>query len=131
MGRKKVGDGWKSRQKEHQARHKAKMGEKYHEYHREWYRKNADRMAIRRKELVYGITEAQILALYVEQGGKCAICLSVMQMTGHSGAHIDHDHETGLVRGLLCRRCNTGLGLFGDNPSTLTAAADYLEKFRR
>jgi len=41
---------------------------------------------------------------------------------------IDHDHETGKIRGLLCHRCNTGLGFFLDNPHFLTNAAFYLEK---
>jgi len=43
------------------------------------------------------------------------------------GKHIDHNHETGFTRGVLCARCNNGLGLFKDNPVNLRAAARFLE----
>jgi len=42
-------------------------------------------------------------------------------------ACIDHDHETGLIRGLLCGRCNTGLGLLGDNIKALINAVEFVE----
>lgn len=63
--------------------------------------------------------------MYVEQDGKCAICsIDVAE----SEACIDHDHKTGEIRGLLCTRCNTGLGFFGDDFSVLMNAARYLNK---
>jgi hypothetical protein len=58
-----------------------------------------------------------------ETGGLCDICGGVP--TG-IGLCIDHDHETGMVRGLLCNGCNIGLGGFRDNPRLLIRAADYL-----
>lgn len=58
-----------------------------------------------------------------EQGGACAICSS--RPTRRRLA-IDHDHETGLVRGLLCTNCNLGLGNFADDPALLDKAASYL-----
>jgi hypothetical protein len=64
--------------------------------------------------------------LLAAQGGRCAICVG--EWTGHHIApHIDHDHATGKVRGLLCVNCNNGLGRFGDDPRRLRAAAQYLE----
>lgn len=51
----------------------------------------------------------------------CAICGSTEK------PHIDHDHETGVVRGTLCRTCNIGLGMFKDNPELMRQAAQYLE----
>lgn len=72
----------------------------------------------------YGITREEFEALRQEQGGACAICRRDFDKT----PHIDHDHETGLVRGLLCRECNLGLGLFGDDVARLRAAIEYLEQ---
>jgi len=55
------------------------------------------------------------------QDGVCAICKSA------PAAHVDHDHETGAVRALLCFNCNGGLGQFKDNPQALHAAAYYVQ----
>ncbi len=59
------------------------------------------------------------------QDGGCAICGSRPPMLS-----VDHCHSSGQVRALLCAGCNTGLGLFGDVPSRLRAAADYVEAHR-
>ena len=59
------------------------------------------------------------------QGGRCLICGCVPEKT----LHIDHNHGTGAVRGLLCGKCNVGLGLFGDNPTRLERAAAYLSQY--
>ncbi len=71
----------------------------------------------------YGITLEQYEQLFNLQGGRCAIC---DRETDHT-LHVDHCHETGLVRGLLCGSCNRGLGMYGDNVQLLRKAADYLE----
>lgn len=74
------------------------------------------------------LTPHDYTAKYNEQNGACAI--GGMPETVNSVAlAIDHDHATGAIRGLLCRRCNTGLGLFRDNPDLLRKAAAYLEKY--
>lgn len=67
-------------------------------------------------------TKERFDELLAEQDGKCAIC-------GRSPERlfVDHDHTTSLVRALLCRYCNSGLGFFGDDPHRLRAAAQYLE----
>lgn len=75
---------------------------------------------IRRK---YGLSWEDFLRLNKEQDGKCAICFIHMNPPS-----VDHCHSTGRVRGLLCKPCNHGLGLFKDAPSSLRAAASYLEK---
>jgi hypothetical protein len=68
-------------------------------------------------------------ALLKEQGGKCAICRSSDAGRKQSGRlSIDHCHVTDVIRGLLCHRCNSMLGLAKDNTETLRNAIAYLEK---
>jgi hypothetical protein len=75
-------------------------------------------------EAKYGITAAQYEALYVFQGGRCAIC---QRATGRSKRlAVDHDHKTGEVRGLLCSYCNQMVGQARDDPEMFQRAADYL-----
>jgi hypothetical protein len=71
----------------------------------------------------YGLTEEDYQKLFRKQRGRCCIC----QKRLGSRTAVDHDHETGFVRGLLCLRCNTGLGLFEDNIRLLAAAIVYLQ----
>lgn len=61
------------------------------------------------------------------QGGVCAICGNGAEDTQHGLLHVDHCHDKGHVRGLLCSPCNLALGLFRDNPALLRRAAEYLE----
>lgn len=68
----------------------------------------------------YGISAERVEELIREQGGVCAICL-----TGKP-EHVDHDHRTGRVRGILCFNCNGGLGQMRDRVDVLLAAVDYL-----
>jgi len=74
----------------------------------------------------YGLSLEAFRAILERQGNACAICK-------RSGVrlYIDHCHDTRMVRRLLCGKCNTGLGFFGDDPVRLRAAADYLEMARR
>ena len=72
----------------------------------------------------YGISAADADAMFDAQGGLCAICQTA------PAVHVDHDHETGAVRALLCFNCNGGLGQFRDDPDLLRAAADYVEEHR-
>lgn len=73
----------------------------------------------------YGISIEQHDEMVKRQRSRCAIC-------GRKCAklHVDHDHETGRVRALLCRSCNTGLGKLGDSPERLREAAAYVERFK-
>lgn len=70
----------------------------------------------------HGLTEEQIEAM----GTTCHIC--GQECSSGRRLAIDHDHETGAVRGLLCRDHNVALGLFGDDPELLLAAARYLQE---
>ena len=74
----------------------------------------------------YGITHADFEHQLWLQGGRCAIC-----NTSHTAAplHVDHDHDTSALRGLLCTACNVGLGQFHDDVELLEAATHYLRRF--
>lgn len=79
-----------------------------------------------RREKKYGISKAAFDVLFQVQLGKCASCED--SLAGGHGTHVDHDHVTGRVRGLLCGPCNSGLGLFCDDARRLLAAVAYLKK---
>lgn len=74
----------------------------------------------------YGISLEDYEAMLKVQGNVCAMCKQPSKKT----LAVDHDHETGKVRGLLCSDCNLLLGKFGDLETVLTAAIEYLRRFR-
>jgi hypothetical protein len=79
----------------------------------------------KRLEKKYGINYDEVLE---SQGGVCAICEGEDSHNAHGGRFsMDHDHDTGKFRGLLCALCNTGLGKLGDNREGLLKALKYLE----
>ena len=78
----------------------------------------------------FGITSEQYEKILAKQGGGCAICGATTDDIGHPTQrhlHVDHDHETGLVRGILCFNCNRGLGSFHEDVFVLANALDYLQ----
>ena len=73
----------------------------------------------------YGITIEEYDEVVTHQGGGCAACGHTY--TGHGRRlAVDHDHQTGVTRGMLCPMCNRGMSFFKDNPDALEAAAAYL-----
>lgn len=70
----------------------------------------------------YGTTASELREMSAEQDGRCVICARERKLV------VDHDHESGDVRGLLCSRCNVGLGLFCDSVELLEKAIVYLEE---
>ena len=85
---------------------------------------NREQIALRITLAQWGLTEAQYVALFEAQQHRCAICGA--ERRAARNLSIDHDHATGVVRGLLCQDCNMGLGQFGDDPARLEAAAAYV-----
>lgn len=79
----------------------------------------------------YGLTEQDWDQLLARQGGRCAICRTTKPGGRGETWHIDHDRETGHVRGLLCGACNTGIGLLKHDPDVIVAALRYIERHRR
>ena len=97
-----------------------------HDYHKRNPVKKANR---KRKDMIsktgLPITMIEYNTMLEEQNDKCGICDIKMPVP-----HIDHDHATGQIRMLLCRNCNTMLGMANDNATILSNAIKYLEKFQ-
>lgn len=122
--------GWKYSSKEEyvkennrQKMDRYKTDPSFREYEKEkarnrWY--TAGAKAARLKK--YGITQEDYDNLFIKQEGRCAIGGEPLPET----PHIDHDHDTGYVRGLLCKTHNTALGMFGDNWEILEKASQYV-----
>lgn len=77
----------------------------------------------------YGLTPEDYERMLEAQGGGCALCGDPPRTD--AALHVDHDHDTGWVRALLCFRCNAGLGQFRHDPALLLAAAEYVGLDRR
>ena len=79
------------------------------------------------REKKYGVSPEHFEILREKQNGKCAICKLPEEELIHQSLHVDHSHETGSVRGLLCFYCNVGIGHFKDDIDRLKLAIKYLE----
>lgn len=83
------------------------------------------------RRIRYGIEEHEYQAMLEAQGGVCAICKQPESLVSKGVTcrlQVDHDHKTDVVRGLLCRRCNTILGQADDDPEVLRLAMEYLAR---
>lgn len=116
--------------REYDRKRRAEDNEKNLAYQRAYREANREQ----RRELmrtwnlrIYGLTPDQYLDMYDAQGGTCKICDAPGESFGGRRLHVDHDHESGRVRGLLCGLCNSALGKFKDSPDLLRRAASYLE----
>ena len=80
----------------------------------------------------YGLSFDDYSKLLKSQDYKCAICKTADMKTKRTEWFaVDHDHETGEVRGLLCNHCNRGIGLLGDSIDNLVNATNYLKKWKQ
>lgn len=93
---------------------------------RAWRDRNRERVRAVERTRLYGLSPSEFEAMLEAQGGVCAIC-ERPNSDGRS-LHVDHDHETEAVRGLLCAQCNAGLGIFGDSPELVRRALAYLDQ---
>jgi len=100
------------------------------EARRKWRESNPGQHKARHIKNRYGIALEEYEAMARLTGGRCPVC-GEAPAPPFSVLDLDHDHETGRVRGLLCRGCNIALGGARDNPATLRALADYVEDHRR
>tara|TARA_E500000331_G_C16731395_1_gene486828 strand:- start:41 stop:475 length:435 start_codon:yes stop_codon:yes gene_type:complete len=97
-----------------------------HERLKVWRKDNPTKMKEHSLRKKYGINMNEYGQLLKEQNYECAICKS-LEPKGKGAFHVDHCHETGRVRGLLCHNCNAGIGFLQDNPTILSKAIDYLK----
>ncbi len=104
------------RRQEIEQRERRKVKPGYAQYHRDMHLKYS-----------YGITRAELEEMDVAQSGLCLICKGGPNGPG-SRLHVDHCHNSNKVRGLLCGKCNTAVGLLDDDPERAEALAQYLRR---
>lgn len=111
----------RQKRSEYNAEYRAQRRAHLAAYAKEWHRTHPGYNKNLVLKRLYGITLAEFNEMVTDQGGRCAICgVDPPRLV------VDHDHESGVVRGLLCDSCNNGLGRFRDDPDALMAAAAYL-----
>lgn len=101
---------------------------KQKEYFKEYYKKNKKDFFWRGIKTRFGMTQEQFWQLYELQNGCCGLCEKPFQGFSRTDLHIDHDHETNEIRGLLCMTCNVGLGMLGDTVNGIERALNYLRR---
>lgn len=103
---------------------------------REYREKNRERVLHSKRRQSFGITAKEFNEMLLRQNGLCAICKQPETSKINRGKNgsktnslsVDHDHRTGAIRGLLCGRCNRGVGFFKDDIKILYSAAKYLKE---
>lgn len=101
-------------------KHKDKLKEKAKQYRL----KNLDKIHITKIKRKFNITEEEYKSLLKKQNNQCAIC---KREDDYQRIGVDHNHTTGKIRGLLCARCNTGIGFLQDDIKLLKEAIKYLK----
>lgn len=105
---------------------------KAREAQKRWNEKNPEKhkrgVRSSRLQRQYGLTVEQVEQMHRDQDGRCSLCLDEIEVWSRD-THIDHNHETGVVRGLLCGNCNRGLGYLKDSAAVLRRAAEYVERY--
>lgn len=98
-------------------------------YHKAFSDKNRTNIRHKARERAlkdrYNLTPQDVKVILEEQQGSCCICGCDISKK----PYVDHNHATGEVRGLLCNKCNRGLGYFNDSVANLNNAIDYLNKY--
>lgn len=118
------------KQKANRKEHYIKNKEKQDKLHKEYVANNKVKVSTYKREHYfmkkYGLTLSQFDAMRIAQNFECALCKKHELETPRKCLCVDHNHDTGKVRELLCESCNQALGLFYDNPDVLEKASKYL-----
>jgi hypothetical protein len=96
-------------------------------YNKKYNADNKTYFQDKHRQRKYNVNSEEFKAIFIAQGSCCAICKT--QETSKTGWHLDHDHITGKLRGILCQHCNNGLGYFKDNIHHLAIAISYLMRY--
>ena len=120
----------KAKEKEWKRRYKE--AGKVREQNQKYYQKNRERCMSSMYFRQYGITLEEKKQMMLDQDNKCLICQVIFTDCRRckTSAHVDHCHVTGKIRGILCSRCNLGLGHFSDSVTKLLSAARYMYKHK-
>ena len=98
------------------------------------YPKSKEQIRRTRLKHSYGITLEEYNKMFIEQGGVCDICKNPQTVQNFKGITsslaVDHDHNTGKIRGLLCSNCNTGIGFFEEDEKRILKVLEYLRKHK-
>ena len=113
--------------------------EDYNKKRLEWANKNRKKRTIQARNSYlkkkYNISNEEYYSLYNKQNGKCAICFQCIEIilnkrgNNSNSCHLDHDHKTGKIRGMLCHSCNNALGHFKDNTKIMLQAVKYITNY--
>jgi hypothetical protein len=106
--------------------------DKNKKYHDKYLKSKSYRLSqlkhkLNRTNKRYGITMIERDKMIVNQNNKCLICGVDFSSIPQNHICIDHNHITGKVRGILCNKCNSGLGMFRDNPGYILKAVEYIK----
>ena len=112
-------------EKEHYRKNKEKIKERVNRRKSTEEGMNALKSSYLKHE--YGITLKEYYETLNKQNGVCAICFGKELLSGKKYMAVDHNHSTGKVRGILCNRCNSGLGFFKDDIKLFYSAIKYIE----
>lgn len=82
---------------------------------------------IQQRERTLGVTQVQYLEMHRQQKGRCGICGKRLRSRRYKAFAVDHCHITGKIRGLLCTKCNTAIGLLDDNPQRMFSAIRWVK----
>lgn len=129
----------RQKEKEYKVKHKEKIKQQMQEwrklnsdsikeYNSLWKTKQPDYHVNRHLLLNYGISIEDYNTLLIAQGGFCAGCGIEHKKAIRGKLFVDHCHTSGKVRGLLCQKCNTALGMINDNVDTLISLINYLKE---
>jgi len=111
-------------------KHRKANRPKFAEISRQWRAKNRERSRDHFLKKNYGLPLGSYEQMLKAQDGKCALCGRSDSGSKRERFHVDHDHVTGTIGGLLCHNCNVGIGHFNHDENILQAAIDYVSRTR-